>query len=176
MLPPHCCFRHRPLAAKLARNAIWRGACSRSAGKDRRCKGARMDWKGRRGSSNIEDRRSAGGRGRGAARTGGLGGVGLIAVVVIGYFLGIDVTPLLQGQGPGDTAASPSNSSGPDKAPSRSTSATSHSASAPRTSGGARASATRSSSPTTPRASSTHSFAPERRSVRPSESSTRAGS
>lgn len=51
-----------------------------------------MQWRGRRGSNNIEDRRSAG-------RTGGagrLGGVGLIAVVVIGYFLGIDVTPLLR--------------------------------------------------------------------------------
>lgn len=32
-------------------------------------------------------------------RTGGLSGVGLIAVLVIGYFLGIDVTPLLQGGG-----------------------------------------------------------------------------
>ena len=64
-----------------------------------------MDWKGRRGSRNIEDRRTDG-RGRGAARTGGLGGVGLIAVLVIGYFLGIDVTPLLQGQG--DLAPGPS--------------------------------------------------------------------
>jgi hypothetical protein len=54
-----------------------------------------MEWKGRRGSQNIEDR-----RGQGAARgvrAGGVGGVGLILVVLIGWFLGIDVTPLLQG-------------------------------------------------------------------------------
>lgn len=57
-----------------------------------------MEWRGRRGSGNIEDRRSA----RGTARAGGIGGLGLIAVLVIGYFLGIDVTPLLQ-----DTAATP---------------------------------------------------------------------
>lgn len=57
-----------------------------------------MEWRGRRGSGNIEDRRSA----RGTARAGGVGGLGLIAVLVIGYFLGIDVTPLLQ-----DTAAPP---------------------------------------------------------------------
>lgn len=50
-----------------------------------------MQWRGRRGSNNIEDRRSLG-RSGGA---GQLGGVGLIAVVVIGYFLGFDVTPLL---------------------------------------------------------------------------------
>jgi len=57
-----------------------------------------MRWRGRRGSGNIEDRRGQrGGRGvgRGIGRAGGLGGAGLIAVVVIGYFLGIDVTPLL---------------------------------------------------------------------------------
>ncbi len=33
----------------------------------------------------------------GRAATGGIGGLGLIAVLVIGYFLGIDVTPLLEG-------------------------------------------------------------------------------
>ncbi|QYX57941.1 neutral zinc metallopeptidase [Roseovarius sp. SCSIO 43702] len=46
-----------------------------------------------RGSRNIEDRR---GRGRGAKA--GLGGVGLLVVLAIGYFAGIDVTPLLQDQ------------------------------------------------------------------------------
>ncbi len=51
-----------------------------------------MQWRGRRGSQNIEDRRSLG-RSGGAGR---LGAVGLLAVVVIGYFLGIDVTPLLK--------------------------------------------------------------------------------
>lgn len=49
-----------------------------------------MEWKGRRGSRNIEDRRSAG-----IGRAGGIGGIGLVAVLVIGYFLGIDVSPLL---------------------------------------------------------------------------------
>lgn len=52
-----------------------------------------MQWRGRRGSRHIEDR-----RGRGGA-TAGIGGVGLLIVLAIGYFAGIDVTPLLQGQG-----------------------------------------------------------------------------
>ncbi|MCK8463592.1 neutral zinc metallopeptidase [Aliiroseovarius sp. S1339] len=51
-----------------------------------------MKWQGRRGSRNIEDRRRAGG----AAQVGGLG---LLAVLAIGYFLGVDVTPFLQGGG-----------------------------------------------------------------------------
>jgi predicted metalloprotease len=49
-----------------------------------------MEWKGRRGSRNIEDRRGAS-----LGKAGGVGGVGLLAVLAIGYFLGIDVTPLL---------------------------------------------------------------------------------
>ncbi|SIN91250.1 KPN_02809 family neutral zinc metallopeptidase [Vannielia litorea] len=53
-----------------------------------------MKWRGRRGSRNVIDR-----RGVSAGKAGGLGGVGLIAVLVIGYFLGIDVTPLLNGGG-----------------------------------------------------------------------------
>ncbi|MCK0121387.1 neutral zinc metallopeptidase [Loktanella sp. F6476L] len=54
-----------------------------------------MKWQGRRGSNNIEDRRRRPSRRKAGA--GGLGGLGLIAVVVIGYFLGVDVTPLLNG-------------------------------------------------------------------------------
>ena len=61
-----------------------------------------MEWRGRRGSSNIEDRRASGVR---SGRAGGIGGVGLIAVLVIGYLLGIDVTPLLNGAGQMQTAA-----------------------------------------------------------------------
>ena len=55
-----------------------------------------MKWRGRRGSGNIIDRRRSGGgrSGRGAA-IGGAGGFGLLAVVVVGYFLGVDLTPLL---------------------------------------------------------------------------------
>lgn len=63
-----------------------------------------MRWRGRRGSRNIEDRRGAGRR----ASAGGIGGVGLIVVLVIGYFLGIDVTPLLQ-----QSALEPAGSSAP---------------------------------------------------------------
>ena len=55
-----------------------------------------MRWQGRRASGNIEDRRGMSIRGGGGA----IGGVGLLAVVVIGYFLGIDVTPLLNGGAP----------------------------------------------------------------------------
>jgi uncharacterized protein len=55
-----------------------------------------MEWRGRRGSRNIEDRRGRSGSG---ARIGGIGGVGAIAVLLVGYFLGIDVTPLLQDTG-----------------------------------------------------------------------------
>ncbi len=50
-----------------------------------------MEWRGRRQSRNIEDRRSM----SSAGRAGGIGGVGVIVVLVVGYFLGIDVTPLL---------------------------------------------------------------------------------
>ncbi|MFN4153218.1 MAG: neutral zinc metallopeptidase [Paracoccaceae bacterium] len=53
-----------------------------------------MDWRGRRGSRNIEDRRGSTG-----AKAGSIGGVGVIAVLLIGYFFGIDVSPLLQDTG-----------------------------------------------------------------------------
>lgn len=53
-----------------------------------------MRWQGRRGSDNIEDRRRMGvGGGVGL----GLGGVAL--VLLVGYFFGIDVSPLLNGGG-----------------------------------------------------------------------------
>lgn len=51
-----------------------------------------MRLKGIRRSTNLQDRR---GRGGGSA-IAGFGGVGVIAVVAIGYFLGVDVTPLLR--------------------------------------------------------------------------------
>lgn len=63
-----------------------------------------MEWRGRRGSKNIEDVRSTGAR-RGGARAGGIGGVGLVVVLVLGYFLGIDVTPLLNDPGAGQSGA-----------------------------------------------------------------------
>ncbi|MBL4811466.1 MAG: neutral zinc metallopeptidase [Rhodobacteraceae bacterium] len=61
-----------------------------------------MKWQGRRGSRNIEDRRRSGGGGR-AGKAGGIGGIGLLIVLVIGYFLGIDVTSLLDQQGTGQS-------------------------------------------------------------------------
>lgn len=57
-----------------------------------------MRWRGRRGSSNIEDRRRmGGGRGGRGAAIGGVGGLGAVAVVLIGMFLGVDLTPILGG-------------------------------------------------------------------------------
>ena len=53
-----------------------------------------MRLRGTRGSRNIEDRRRQGG-GRGG-RAAPIGGVGLLVVLAIGYFAGIDVTPFLQ--------------------------------------------------------------------------------
>ncbi|WP_371153420.1 neutral zinc metallopeptidase [Jannaschia sp. 2305UL9-9] len=52
-----------------------------------------MRWQGRRGSANIEDRR--GSRRGGGGMAGGVGGVGLIAILLIGWFFGIDVSPFL---------------------------------------------------------------------------------
>jgi predicted metalloprotease len=66
-----------------------------------------MDWKGRRGSSNVEDRRRQGG-GRSAARVGGVGGAGAIIVVLLALFLGVDPSQLLGpngGQAPGGSSA-----------------------------------------------------------------------
>jgi len=62
-----------------------------------------MKWRGRRQSSRIEDRR---GRRSTGARVplGRTGGLRLLAIVAIGWFLGVDVTPMLTGrQGGGVT-------------------------------------------------------------------------
>ena len=63
-----------------------------------------MQWRGRRGSNNIEDRRAISGGGR-AGNIGSIGGVGVLVVVVVGYFLGVDLTPLLNDPGAGGLAA-----------------------------------------------------------------------
>ncbi len=52
-----------------------------------------MKLRGVRRSRNIEDRRRMSGGGK-----AGLGGVGLLIVLAIGYFAGVDVTPLLEEQ------------------------------------------------------------------------------
>ncbi|HEY0212903.1 MAG TPA: neutral zinc metallopeptidase [Paenirhodobacter sp.] len=54
-----------------------------------------MKWQGRRGSDNVEDRRGQGG---GGMRIGGGASLGVLAIVVVGYFFGVDLTPLLTGQ------------------------------------------------------------------------------
>ncbi|GGE42458.1 membrane protein [Primorskyibacter flagellatus] len=53
-----------------------------------------MRLRGARRSTNIEDRRRSGGRG---GAIGGLGIGGVLLVLAIGYFTGIDVTPILNG-------------------------------------------------------------------------------
>jgi uncharacterized protein len=65
-----------------------------------------MEWRGRRQSTNIEDR-----RGRGMARPAGIGGIGLIIVLLVGIFFGVDLTPLL---GPGGPVATNEAPSGPN--------------------------------------------------------------
>lgn len=65
-----------------------------------------MRLRGVRKSRNVEVR--GGGRrgGRGGGRAGGLGLVGVLLVLGIGYFTGIDVSPLLQGGAPEQTRQS----------------------------------------------------------------------
>lgn len=59
-----------------------------------------MRWKGRRGSSNIDDRRSRGGQlpvpsGRGVRAGGGLGLVGILVVVGVAWLTGVNPLTLL---------------------------------------------------------------------------------
>lgn len=51
-----------------------------------------MRWRGERESDNVEDLRGI----STGAKVGGIGGLGLVAVVVISMFLGVDPTALLQ--------------------------------------------------------------------------------
>lgn len=60
-----------------------------------------MRWQGRRGSRNIEDR-----RGMRRSSGGKIGIVGVLIILGMGYFFGIDVTPLLQGGGGGQVETS----------------------------------------------------------------------
>jgi predicted metalloprotease len=50
-----------------------------------------MEWRGRRTSGNIEDRRGQ----RSVARMGGLGAGAVVIVLLLGALFGVDVTPLL---------------------------------------------------------------------------------
>ncbi|WP_395539850.1 neutral zinc metallopeptidase [Neotabrizicola sp. sgz301269] len=73
-----------------------------------------MEWRGRRQSQNIEDRRSQSGGGFGrmpggrvvTGRTGAVGGLGAVAIIVIALFLGIDPSQLLGPGGPMDSGGS----------------------------------------------------------------------
>ena len=57
-----------------------------------------MRWRGGRLSRNVIDRRGGGRRmGGGRAAVGGVGGLGAVAIVLIGWFLGVDLTPFLGG-------------------------------------------------------------------------------
>lgn len=56
-----------------------------------------MKWQGRRQSRNIEDRRGMGGTGGMRLGGGAVGGVGVLAIVLIGALFGVDLTPLLSG-------------------------------------------------------------------------------
>ncbi len=49
-----------------------------------------MEWRGRQGSRNIEDR-----RGLSTGGAGGIGIVGMLAVLAFGYFFGIDISPVV---------------------------------------------------------------------------------
>lgn len=83
-----------------------------------------MQWRGRRGSDNIEDRRSTGGGmggriGGGPARAGGVGGVGLIVVIVLALFFGVDPSQILGPgglEGQGGTGGAPVELTAEDKA------------------------------------------------------------
>jgi hypothetical protein len=59
-----------------------------------------MDWRGRRQSNNVEDRRRVGG-----GQVAGIGGAGAIVVFLLALFLGVDPSQLL-GPGGGTTQVS----------------------------------------------------------------------
>ncbi|MCO4843361.1 MAG: neutral zinc metallopeptidase [Yoonia sp.] len=61
-----------------------------------------MKWQGRRTSRNIEDRRRSGG---GAARTGGIGGIGAIVLLLVGWYFGVDVSGFVGGDNGGVSAS-----------------------------------------------------------------------
>ena len=74
-----------------------------------------MRWRGGRESENVEDRRDEGGpggfsfpgggvsfpSGGGSGRGGGIGIVGILIILALMWFFGIDPTVLMQGSGPG---------------------------------------------------------------------------
>lgn len=79
-----------------------------------------MRWQGRRGSDNVEDRRSDSRGpmmgGGGFRLPGGKGGVVLLVIVVIASFYGVDLTSLLTGGQPVSQQSSRSVSPNEDEA------------------------------------------------------------
>ena len=61
-----------------------------------------MKWQGRRGSSNIEDRRRRGG----ARRAGGVGGIAGVLILLAGLYFGVDTSQLVNLGGAGKTSQS----------------------------------------------------------------------
>ncbi len=59
-----------------------------------------MKWQGRRGSTNISDRRRSG-----AASAGGIGGVGAIVLLLAGWYFGVDVSGFIDTGGGGSPSA-----------------------------------------------------------------------
>ena len=61
-----------------------------------------MEWRGRRGSSNIEDRR---GQDR-AAGGPAVGGIGALVLLLVGAYFGVDVSGLIEAEAPGRASTS----------------------------------------------------------------------
>lgn len=73
-----------------------------------------MRWQGRKGSSNVEDRRGGGG-GRSVGRTAGGFGIGTIILIILGLLLGFDPSGLIgltDGGGVATTSAPTSGQTG----------------------------------------------------------------
>lgn len=62
-----------------------------------------MKWQGRRGSSNIEDRRSRGGGGK---AVGGIGGIAGLLLLLAGWYFGVDTSGFVDTGGGGQTQQS----------------------------------------------------------------------
>ncbi|WP_342075530.1 neutral zinc metallopeptidase [Yoonia sp. SS1-5] len=65
-----------------------------------------MKWQGRRGSSNIEDRRRSGGRGR--RSVGGIGGIAGVLILLAGWYFGVDTSQFVDLGGNGTVQTSQS--------------------------------------------------------------------
>src|SRR3954454_12263782 len=82
-----------------------------------------MLWRGGRRSDNVEDRRGGGGFGGfgGGGRMGGsgirVGGFGLVIILLVGWFFGVDPTALLSQLDGGSAGSGYEEQSGDTQAP-----------------------------------------------------------